>query len=327
MILSLCALLSLATLGMADTVCYPELDDRCFTNDPPYDNTNQLPEDPATVGTAFQLFTRQNYNTGQFLDRHKPEALEASNFDAQRMSVFIIHGWLNHGDIFWMHNVKDALLDFNDYNVFLVDWSGGARAGYFQSVANTRIVGAESDLFAKFLYTQTGQTFGDMYCVGHSLGGHCCGYFGEGTPFLGRITGLDPAGPNFEDEHVLVRLDPRDAQFVDVIHTDAERLIELGLGIYQECGHVDFYPNGGKDQPGCDRVGSEVCDHTRAVEYYLHSITPSCKFTAYPCELEQWSNCNDCGTRGCNYMGHPATPDNQGVYYLETSDSVPYCLG
>ena len=38
---------------------------------------------------------------------------------------------------------------------------------------------------------------------------------------IGRISGLDPAAPLFEDMPTFVRLDPSDALFVDVIHSDA----------------------------------------------------------------------------------------------------------
>lgn len=61
-----------------------------------------------------------------------------------------------------------------------------------------------------------------------------------------RITGLDPAfplyfgGPQFH-------LSKGDADFVDVIHTDAGI-----LGYPYPIGDVDFYPNMGiKFQPGC----------------------------------------------------------------------------
>ena len=70
---------------------------------------------------------------------------------------------------------------------------------------------------------------------------------------LGRITGLDPAEPHFEFADPITRLDPSDAFFVDVIHTDGNPLMSLGLGVYQPCGHLDFYPNGGKVMAGCDR--------------------------------------------------------------------------
>ena len=63
--------------------------------------------------------------------------------------------------------------------------------------------------------------------------------------FLAYI-GLDPAGPYFSYTDPEVRLDPSDARFVDVIHTDAGL-----LGTSQNVGDVDFYPNGGSRQPGC----------------------------------------------------------------------------
>ena len=68
---------------------------------------------------------------------------------------------------------------------------------------------------------------------------------------LGRITGLDPAEPHFEYTHPRVRLDETDAYYVDVIHTDARPLMSFGLGMWQKCGHSDFYPNGGLIMSGC----------------------------------------------------------------------------
>ncbi len=41
------------------------------------------------------------------------------------------------------------------------------------------------------------------------------------------------------------KLDPSDADFVDVIHTNA-----LLQGKIERCGHADFYMNGGVMQPG-----------------------------------------------------------------------------
>ena len=70
------------------------------------------------------------------------------------------------------------------------------------------------------------------------------------------ISGLDPAGPYYENTPLEVRLDSTDAQFVDVIHTDAEKLVNMGMGINQVSGHVDFWPNDGIAQPGCDQVST-----------------------------------------------------------------------
>lgn len=48
-------------------------------------------------------------------------------------------------------------------------------------------------------------------------------------------------------------LSKSDADFVDVIHTNGRKTINMGLGLYEPMGHVDFYPNGGKTQPGCHK--------------------------------------------------------------------------
>ena len=58
--------------------------------------------------------------------------------------------------------------------------------------------------------------------------------------------GLDPAGPSFQSrQDKTVGLKPTFARFVDVIHTDN------ALGSLRDLGHIDFYPNGDRDQPGC----------------------------------------------------------------------------
>ena len=52
--------------------------------------------------------------------------------------------------------------------------------------------------------------------------------------------GLDPAGPYFENTDPSVRLDPTDALFVDVIHTDGTHNLLLGLGMHSVCHSIPF---------------------------------------------------------------------------------------
>ena len=72
--------------------------------------------------------------------------------------------------------------------------------------------------------------------------------------YLQNILGLDPAGYLFEEANEKYHLDKSDANFVDVIHTNGESLAFGGLGIWKAIGHVDFYPNGGKSQRGCQNL-------------------------------------------------------------------------
>ena len=60
------------------------------------------------------------------------------------------------------------------------------------------------------------------------------------------VSGLDPASPYYTDRDPEVRLDPTDAKYVDVIHTNLPI-----IGTEQRVGHIDFFPNGGSVQPGC----------------------------------------------------------------------------
>lgn len=61
------------------------------------------------------------------------------------------------------------------------------------------------------------------------------------------IPGLDPALPFFATLKNEWKLDPLDAEFVDVIHTSAG-----SFGKIEAAGHVDFYVNGGYSQPACE---------------------------------------------------------------------------
>jgi hypothetical protein len=50
------------------------------------------------------------------------------------------------------------------------------------------------------------------------------------------ILGLDPAQPCFQADDPDIRLDPSDAEFIDVIHTNGRTLLKAGLGMPQPIG-------------------------------------------------------------------------------------------
>lgn len=92
----------------------------------------------------------------------------------------------------------------------------------------------------------------DFHLIGHSLGAHIAGFAGKAVQnytnsSIGRITGLDPAGPLYLLASAENRLASTDAELVVALHTDGGVLGYLG-----EIGDIDFYANGGTpNQPGC----------------------------------------------------------------------------
>ncbi len=185
------------------------------------------------------------------------------------------------------------------------DWLAASRPPYTQAVANIRLIGTITAHMLAFLSEAASLDTMRVHMVGHSLGALLSGYVGETLRRrwsfkLGRITGLDPAEPHFEWGHPVTRLDETDAHFVDVIHTDGNPILSLGMGVIQPCGHLDFYPNGGKAMTGCERtlvssLGQEdgnlafafrrliSCNHIRSYEYFIESINSDCPFLAVEC--------------------------------------------
>ena len=129
----------------------------------------------------------------------------------------------------------------NYLNAALNAWPTGRVVGY----AHKRIVQLALNQDLK------------SYCIGFSLGGHLCGFFGKMVQtgdFAGKkdklykIIALDPAGPIFDqpEQSPSVRLHKDDAEIVEVFHTGAKV-----FGFKNSIGDRDFYINGGGYQPWC----------------------------------------------------------------------------
>ena len=332
-------------------MCYDRVG--CFSNASPFFShqrpLNLLPQSPDSVHTKFRLFTRESRTHYTALDARHPDHFSSlwPNYKGSRPTKIICHGFLDNVDINdWMNVMKDELLTNSDFNVIIVDWSGGNFAPYTQATGNTRLVGAQIWDLIKTIMDATKQPAADFHIIGHSLGAHIAGYAGERTPGLGRITGMDPAGPYFEDTDPAVRLDITDAVFVDNIHSDAKPILQLGLGMKQAIGHADYYPNMGYDQPGCENgpvtqvlengiVGGSqeyvACNHLRSWKFFTESINSQCPFMAYPCNKEDDfadGTCQHCTPSTCGRMGFYANqtvPTTPTKYFLTTGDHAPFC--
>ncbi|XP_037558040.2 phospholipase A1-like [Dermacentor silvarum] len=254
----------------------------------------------------------------------------ASLVDAGQKLYVIVHGFLSSAKTEWMQDMKDEILDKENASVVLVDWSKGCGSvlGYSTAAANTRIVARSLALLVKTLADAGSVGPERIHYIGHSLGAQTGGFFGKDVKQLtgrlvGRITGLDPAGPLFESRGIHLTKD--DAAFVDVLHTSIGSgwtdVVQGRLGMRASCGHVDFYPNGGKEQPGCWRFSS--CSHSKATEFYAESVR-KCDFPTRSCENYKDFVAGKCAPscedgRTCGHMGHPAGMPLAGDHYTKTT--------
>lgn len=121
----------------------------------------------------------------------------------------------------------------------------------------------------------------DLVLIGHSLGAHIVGIAGKKLVNynITKIVGLDPASPLFSLDNEDRRLAKGDADYVEVIHSNAGI-----LGLSYPMGDASFYPNGGKSQPGCGWDPIYKCAHQRSYLYYAESIHNVDRFYAWQCE-------------------------------------------
>ncbi|KAL8610577.1 hypothetical protein ACOMHN_006296 [Nucella lapillus] len=335
--------------------CFQDLG--CFNNKPPFHSNQRsltlLPQDPVTIGTQFFLYTRATWNDtseAEILSMSDPVGVQKTHFSSARDTKVVVHGFTHSSRRQWVHDMTRELLQHDDMNVIVVDWEKGAQFPYGQAASNTRVVGAQIAQLLATLSTHLNNSHERVHIIGHSLGAHVAGYAGERTPGMARISGLDPSDPYFKNTPPQVRLDPSDAQFVDVIHTDTSTPRHMGMGINQDLGHVDFYPNGGAHQPGCDQdllstlthtvwnaatvgryaaEGAAACSHLRAIDLFTESINSPCPFRAYPCvsdhDFDQ-GHCLTCPGNGCSRLGYHADGQlGRGAMYLRTQGSFSFC--
>ncbi|XP_067950527.1 inactive pancreatic lipase-related protein 1-like [Watersipora subatra] len=310
-------------IGHNSSICYKYVG--CFDTYFPFDNTGGvLPNPIERVGTVFLLYTPDSKTVGQQLDyKDRGVSIGKTSFNPLYPTKFVIHGFSQNEKELWLHQMKDALLTTGPLNVIIVGWGEGASIpDYPKAVANTRLVARQIKLLIDLL-VKKGLNLDNVHLIGHSLGAHISGYVGAAyRGRVGRISGLDPAGPFYEGKDDRVRLNPRNAKFVDVTHSNGKPLTSGGAGLFAPSGHVDFYPNGGQSQPGS--AGTVIsCSHSRSHYYFMESLLLNgCTLLAHPCSSwEDYQNgkCSTCGDHGCSELGyHSIEYAARGTFYLLT---------
>lgn len=327
--------LALALVVQGKRICYEEYG--CFSDDTSLD----LPWEPSRINTTFAVYNRANGKESQLVKNARESLV---NFDCLKMkTVFVIHGFKLNARKPWINDLKKALLKAEDVNVIIVDWSNGNQYPYSQAAANSQIVGIDIAKLILSFMTEMNCEAKDFHLIGYSLGAHAAGNAGQRIPGLGRITALDPASIYFNEIDDTYRLDKGDALFVDVIHTDSSST--LGFGMKEPVGHVDFYPNGGKNQPGCASSNTKIikaawrmitegskearslfsCSHKASYRLLIDSLVSKCSYTAYSCanyKTFEQGRCLECPLNGCNQMGYWASKNRQlGSLYLNTKST------
>lgn len=317
-----------------NSVCYDKVG--CFDRlGGKFSHFASSPKSPEVIGTKFLLHSRLNKDEPVALDYADNTTLNVAHFNETKELVFVIHGFGASASKKWVLSMKESFLNLKDVNLVLVDWSNGSKApDYISAAANSALVGRQVSLLIQQLiraYPDT-VTAAKTYLVGFSLGAQVAGFCGRhffnatGTK-IGRLTALDAAGPLFETYDFQVCKE--DAKYVDAIHTTAGSNVLAGLlGIESPFGHVNFYPNGGKSQPGC-WFFDLFCHHRRSVQYFIESMHAErhCLFKSSPCDsIDSFldSKCNSTGPHGeMGYFSNDA--EGRGAQFLWTNENNPFC--
>jgi hypothetical protein len=228
-------------------VCFDKLG--CF-KDAPF---GFLPNNLEEINTIFTLYTREIPSGIRF----NSESIRILDYDTNLKTKIIINDFKKQDNSNYVDQLKDNLIRQQASNVIVVNWSGSTM--YLKAAANTMVVGKQIAQIVNHLVNDKGARSSNFHIIGFGLGAHIAGQAGKNIVKLERISGLDPVGMFFEDTDPQYRLTKDDAYFVDVIHTDTVILSQIGLGIKKPIGDVDFYPNGGQNQPNCKCKLCFVC--------------------------------------------------------------------
>ncbi|KAJ3628507.1 hypothetical protein MTP99_015808 [Tenebrio molitor] len=285
---------------------------------------------------AFQLYTVHNPLMAQNLIIGDDKLLSESYFNFSQPTVIYFHAFFESSNVGSPVTLRTAYLQRGGYNLILLN-APRLEAGpwYLTAARNTQVVGEYTAKLIDYLVSR-GMSLPSLHLIGLSLGAQMAGVCGQSVKSgrVVRITGLDPAGPLFKKWPKSLKLDSSDAEFVDVIHSDA------GIfGYPTSVGHVDFWPNRGiSPQPGCTKpevkrtnpdniVALFFCSHWRSYQFYAESVLNDRGFVSVPCD--SWQEYLDGECRSyypVSNMGFNVDFNAKGNYYLRTAAQSPYSL-
>lgn len=298
----------------------------------------------------FYLFTKETMTNPQKFQIADFESA-MNNFDANKPTKIVIHGYFNNKDSPINKKIVAAYLPNYDVNVIVVDWGAGANNVMYNIPAGrTRQVAAVLAKLLDKLNENNTKMWNELTIIGHSLGAHTAGFTGKlvNNGKIGKIVGLDPAGnpanliktfshikneiisgPLFRGSDIDNRLCESDAKFVEVIHTNARR-----FGLKDKSGSVDFFPNYGHTQPNCGLlIHCDIDSHSRSIDLFVESLTEN-NFVAQKCpshiDVSKDRQFQDCDGEIALFGGEPGNLEIHnvtGIFYFATNGKPVYGMG
>lgn len=300
----------------ADPIYIPVIDDLTFD---------------IMVDVKFHIYTRHNQKTPSILHLNSIKKFNTTFFDVNNPTVMLFHGWRNNPRSRFNTEIRNAYLKNGNYNVIVVDWERGANSNYLTSAMRVNDIGIYVALIIDKFVTLKYIDLSKLTFIGHSLGAHVAGVVGRRiTGFVKELIALDPAGPLFSYPLAMFRVAPSDAKYVMAIHTNGGK-----LGMLEPVGDGDFYPNGGKLQPGCGMDVVGLCSHRRVVNYYVESLYSTEGFWSLECKSfgqVKDGQCNKKHAKSEELVLMPGelnenTTDVKGIFYFRTNSNTPFARG
>lgn len=140
------------------------------------ENKKPFPYFPIHTAVRFELYTPDNPKQPQLLSHSNETTLHSSNFDPNRPTRILIHGWMSMGLL--TPRFSEAYFILRNYNVnyIAVNWRDGADTiNYSGARRRVNVVGPYVAQFINFLVERGNMNLKDVTVIGHSLGAHVAG--------------------------------------------------------------------------------------------------------------------------------------------------------